>query len=203
MFFSCSASLPRRASDSPTSTLLASNMEAAPARESSLQEKDVAEPSSSKVTVSTSENQDASSSDTNTYLHGFKIAVVMLSLCLCNFLVALDTTIIATAIPVISERFHALQDVGWYVSAYFLTNCAFQLFYGKLYTLYDVKWIYMGAVAIFEIGSLICAVAPNSPVFIFGRAVAGLGGAGTFSGCKSKSPLVRPTFEISGRATIC
>ncbi|KAF1848183.1 MFS general substrate transporter, partial [Cucurbitaria berberidis CBS 394.84] len=106
----------------------------------------------------------------------------MLSLCSCNFLVALDTTIIATAIPVISERFHALQDVGWYVSAYFLTNCAFQLLYGKLYTLYPVKWIYFGAVAIFEVGSLICAVAPNSPVFIFGRAVAGVGAAGTFSG---------------------
>lgn len=37
---------------------------------------------------------------------------------------------------------------------------------------------------IFEIGSLICAVAPTSPVFIFGRAIAGLGGAGMFSGGK-------------------
>lgn len=120
----------------------------------------------------------------NTYLTGFKLAILLAALCMCNFLVALDTTIIATAIPVISEQFHALEDVGWYVSAYFLTNCAFQLLYGKLYSLYALKPIFIGAVALFEIGSLICAVAPSSPVFIFGRALAGLGGAGIFSGGK-------------------
>lgn len=35
---------------------------------------------------------------------------------------------------------------------------------------------------IFEIGSLICGVAPSSTAFIIGRAVAGIGGAGLFSG---------------------
>ena len=64
-------------------------------------------------------------SEENTYLDGYKLAVLLVALCMCNFLVALDTTIIATAIPIISQQFHALEDVGWYVSAYFLTNCAF------------------------------------------------------------------------------
>jgi MFS family permease len=36
--------------------------------------------------------------------------------------------------------------------------------------------------AIFMFGSLICAVAPNSPVFIIGRALAGLGAGGLFAG---------------------
>ena len=40
----------------------------------------------------------------------------------------------------------------------------------------------MAAMAIFEIGSLICATAPNSVALIIGRAVAGLGSAGIFSG---------------------
>lgn len=40
----------------------------------------------------------------------------------------------------------------------------------------------MITVALFEIGSVICGAAPNSIVFIVGRAIAGLGGAGIFSG---------------------
>ena len=155
-------------------------------RDASLHEKDAVQLSSSE----TPDERDASAPVTkeeeeDTYLSGYKLVVILIALCLCNFLVALDTTILATAIPVISEQFAALQDVGWYVSAYFLTNSAFQLMYGKLYTLYAVKPVYIVAMALFEIGSLICAVAPSSPVFIFGRALAGLGGAGTFSGGES------------------
>lgn len=63
-----------------------------------------------------------------------------------------------------------------------MTGCAFQLFFGRVYTLYSPKWVFIISVVFFEIGSLLCGVAPNSPVFIFGRAVAGLGSAGIFSG---------------------
>ena len=73
-------------------------------------------------------------------------------------------------------------DVGWYGSAYLLTTCAFQLFFGKLYTFFSIKWVYLGAIGIFEIGSLICGVAPTSVALIIGRAVAGIGSAGIFSG---------------------
>lgn len=93
-----------------------------------------------------------------------------------------DNTIIATAIPRITDQFHALNDVGWYGSAYLLTTCAFQLIFGKLYTFYSIKWVYMSALCLFEIGSLICGVSPNSTALIVGRAVAGLGSAGIFSG---------------------
>lgn len=93
-----------------------------------------------------------------------------------------DNTIIATAIPKITDRFKSLEDVGWYGSAYLLTQCSLTLVFGKLYTFYSVKWVYLAALAIFEIGSLICAVAPNSVTLIVGRAIAGIGGAGLFSG---------------------
>jgi len=42
--------------------------------------------------------------------------------------------------------------------------------------------VYLTALAIFEIGSLICGVAPNSTALIIGRAIAGVGAAGIFSG---------------------
>lgn len=93
-----------------------------------------------------------------------------------------DRLIIATAIPVITNHFNSLGDVGWYASAYLLTMSAFQLFIGRVYTFYNPKVVYISCVAIFELGSLICGVAPNSTTFIVGRALAGLGSAGIFSG---------------------
>ena len=65
------------------------------------------------------------------YPSGLKLAIITLALCLSIFLVALDNTIIATAIPTITNRFNSLGDVGWYGSAYLLTTCALQLFFGK------------------------------------------------------------------------
>lgn len=59
---------------------------------------------------------------------------------------------------------------------------SFQPTFGKLYTFFNLKWVYLGALALFEAGSVICAAAPNSPSFIVGRAVAGLGAAGLFCG---------------------
>ena len=63
---------------------------------------------------------------------------------LCNFLalflVALDRTIIATAVPRISDEFQALADIGWYGSAYMLTTACAQLIFGRIYKFYDMKW---------------------------------------------------------------
>ena len=52
-----------------------------------------------------------------------------------------------------------------------------------MYQNFSLKAIFLAAVSIFELGSLICGVAPNSTVFIVGRAIAGLGAGGIFSGC--------------------
>ncbi|KAG9230449.1 putative HC-toxin efflux carrier [Amylocarpus encephaloides] len=95
---------------------------------------------------------------------------------------ALDNTIIATAIPAITDQFHSLPDVGWYGSAYLLTTASFQLLFGKFYTYFSIKYVYLTAIGIFELGSLICGVAPNSTALIVGRAISGVGSAGIFSG---------------------
>ena len=85
------------------------------------------------------------------YPTGLKLTFITIALCLSVLCMALvscslevldeaylstpqDNTIIATAIPKITDEFQALGDVGWYASAYLLTTCAFQLFFGKLYT---------------------------------------------------------------------
>jgi MFS family permease len=53
---------------------------------------------------------------------------------------------------------------------------------GRIYTVYNVKWSYIALLLVFELGSVICAVAPNSTTLIVGRAVAGVGAAGLMSG---------------------
>ena len=47
---------------------------------------------------------------------GIKLIVTMFGLCMSVFCVALDNTIISTAIPRITDEFHTLKDVGWYGS---------------------------------------------------------------------------------------
>lgn len=56
--------------------------------------------------------------DESKYPRGIKLYLISLALCLAVFLVALDQTIIATAIPRITDDFHSLPDVGWYGSSY-------------------------------------------------------------------------------------
>lgn len=93
-----------------------------------------------------------------------------------------DRTIIATAVPHITNQFHSLNDVSWYASAYLLTSAATQLLWGRIYTFYSTKAIFLAAIVIFETGSALCGGAPNSVAFIVGRAIAGMGSAGIFSG---------------------
>lgn len=121
-------------------------------------------------------------SDEVEYPSGAKLAIITISLCLSVLLMALDNTIIATAIPKITDDFNSLNDVGWYGSAYLLTTCAFQLLFGKFYTFFSIKWVYLVAIGIFEVGSLVCGAAPNSVALIIGRAIAGIGSAGIFAG---------------------
>ncbi|CAI7601261.1 unnamed protein product [Penicillium glandicola] len=104
------------------------------------------------------------------------------ALCLGIFCMSLDVTIITTAIPHITDRFDSLDDVGWYGSSYLLTNCATTLAFGKFYTFYSTKWVYLSALFLFEVGSLVCGVTPTSVGLILGRCIAGLGAGGLFSG---------------------
>lgn len=122
------------------------------------------------------------SKDDSQYPSLKKTIPIMLSLYLAVFLVALDRLIISTAIPKITDEFHDVGDVGWFASSYLLTQAAFQLVMGRLSTFYSPKWVFLVSILIFEIGSTICGAAPNSTAFIIGRAVAGLGSAGIFSG---------------------
>jgi len=78
-----------------------------------------------------------------------------------------------------------------------MTFGAAQTSAGKIYKYYNLKWSLLTSMLIFEVGSLVCGVAPNSKVLVVGRAIAGLGGAGLSVGGTSivsftVSPAKRP-----------
>jgi MFS family permease len=111
-----------------------------------------------------------------------------------------DKTILATAVPRITDAFNSLSDIGWYGSSYMLTLCAFQLLWGRIYTFWSPKPVFLAAILIFEIGSAVCGAAPSSVAFIVGRSIAGLGSAGIMNGAiiitMHTVPLAkRPLFQ--------
>lgn len=111
-----------------------------------------------------------------------KRSIIIAALCLGTLLDAIDITIIGVAIPNISTSFHALDDLGWYGSAYLICLTALQPSFGVTYKLFNLKRTYLCSVLLFEIGSVLSASAPNSLAFILGHAICGCGGPGILQG---------------------
>ncbi|OKL59586.1 hypothetical protein UA08_05354 [Talaromyces atroroseus] len=107
-----------------------------------------------------------------------KVMPAMLAVSLVFFLVALDRTIIGTAIPTISSQFNSFADISWYESGFLLPICASQLSFGLIYQYYSTKWVLLVLTALFELGSIISAAAPSSNAFIVGRVISGMGAVG-------------------------
>ena len=154
---------------------------------------------SSDITSNMDEKTTDDATTETDYPSGMKLALIILALALSIFLMALDLTIIATAIPKITSEFHGLKDVSWYSAAFFMTIGGFQSAWGKAYKYFNLKITFLVSIFIFELGSLICGVAPNSTTLIVGRAIAGLGAGGIGSGCYtiiafSAGPKNRPMF---------
>jgi len=108
----------------------------------------------------------------------FQTTVIVLALASGLFLAALDMTIITTAIPTISAQFDSPLGYTWIGSAYLLANAAVVPFWGKISDIWGRKPIILVAVAIFWVGSLLCALSVNMGMLIGSRAVQGAGGGG-------------------------
>ncbi|KAK7749625.1 hypothetical protein SLS53_000203 [Cytospora paraplurivora] len=132
--------------------------------------------------VAVAEKPQSDETNPEEYPAGWSLFVMVVALVLSVFLINLDMTIVATAIPRITDEFHGLGDVSWYSSAFFMTTAGFQSAWGKVYKYFPLKTTYLTSLFIFELGSLICGVAPNSTTLIVGRAIAGVGAGGFGTG---------------------
>ncbi|KAF4500691.1 DHA14-like major facilitator efflux transporter (MFS transporter) [Fusarium agapanthi] len=103
--------------------------------------------------------------------------LVVLSLCLTLFLCALDTTILATALPTIGQELHvSAREYAWIGSSYTLSTTAVTPVWAKVSDIVGRKVSMMTSTGLFMAGSLICALASSSGMLIGGRTIQGLGG---------------------------
>jgi MFS family permease len=107
------------------------------------------------------------------------------------------------AVPQITNEFRSLSNVGWYGAAYQLASGALQPLTGKLYVNFKNKWVFISFFALFELGSLICGVAPSSNVLIVGRAIQGMGTAGLQNGAFTIISAAVPLVQRPGLIGAC
>ncbi|KAL8883644.1 MAG: hypothetical protein Q9192_007065 [Flavoplaca navasiana] len=108
----------------------------------------------------------------------FRITAILLALSLSLFISALDTTIVATAIPTISADLHAASGYLWIGGAYILAAAAGAPLWAKLSDIWGRKPILLAAVAWFAGSSILCARAKTIEMLIIGRAFQGTAGGG-------------------------
>lgn len=102
--------------------------------------------------------------------------VIMFSVMASLFLVALDQTIIATALGKIVEEFNAFSSLSLIVTSYLLTTTVTVPIAGKLSDLFGRRNVLLTGVAVFALGSLLSGVAGSIEQLVWYRALQGIGG---------------------------
>lgn len=104
-------------------------------------------------------------------LRPFVIVAVMASM----FMVAIEATIVSTAMPQIVAELGGLPLYSWVFSSFLLTQTAMTVVFGKLADLYGRKPIMLAGIGIFLIGSILAGFAWSMPAMIVFRLIQGIG----------------------------
>jgi EmrB/QacA subfamily drug resistance transporter len=97
---------------------------------------------------------------------------------LATLLAALDQTVVATALPQIVTDLHGFRDLSWVVSSFLVAATVTVPLYGKLSDLYGRRRMFVVAISIFLLGSLLCGAAQSMGQLIAFRALQGVGAGG-------------------------
>ena len=106
------------------------------------------------------------------------VLLVFAGLMVTMLLASLDETIFSTALPTIVGELHGVDQMLWVTTAYILASTIMLPVYGKLGDLIGRKGLFIGAISIFIVGSILGGMATDMTGLIIGRAVQGLGGGG-------------------------
>jgi EmrB/QacA subfamily drug resistance transporter len=104
---------------------------------------------------------------------------VLAAVMLTTALVAVDSTIVATAVPSIVQDIGGFTEFPWLFSVYLLAQAVSVPVYGKLSDLFGRKPIVLFGIGLFLLGSVMCGIAWSMPVLIAFRVVQGLGAGAT------------------------
>lgn len=80
------------------------------------------------------------------------------------------------------ETFEDIQNLPWIGIGFPMASVAVILVIGQLYGMFNIKFLILSSIFIFEVGSAICGAAPSSAALVVGRVIAGIGGAGLYLG---------------------
>src|SRR4051794_1187837 len=105
------------------------------------------------------------------------VAGLMLAL----FLVALDQTVVGTALPRIVADLEGFEQYAWVTTAYLLASTSMIPVIGKLGDIYGRKWFILAGICIFLVGSALCGMAWGMTELIIFRGIQGLGAGFIFS----------------------
>jgi EmrB/QacA subfamily drug resistance transporter len=124
-----------------------------------------------------------------------RVVVVFAGLMLVMLLSALDSTIVATALPTIVSELGGLERLAWVVTAYLLAQTVVTPLYGKLGDLYGRKKVLQLAIVVFLVGSALCGASRSMVQLIVFRAIQGIGGGGLVVGTQAAIGDVVPPRE--------
>src|SRR4051812_25337096 len=99
-------------------------------------------------------------------------------LCTAQFVVVLDATIVAIALPAIQRSLRMeTADLQWVLSAYTLAFAGFLILAGRLADLHGRRRVFIAGLALFTASSLVCGLSRSAAVLLAARTVQGLGAA--------------------------
>jgi len=107
-----------------------------------------------------------------------RIILVTVGIMLSLFLASMESTVVATAMPTIVGQLGGLENYSWVFSAFMLTSTTTVPLYGKLSDIYGRRKLYVFAMALFLIGSVLCGMATTLTHLILARALQGIGAGG-------------------------
>ncbi len=104
--------------------------------------------------------------------------LALVTVCLAQLMIVLDTTIVNVALPTIQRDLHFTQgNLTWVINAFLVTFGSFLLLAGRLGDLIGRKRVFLTGVVVFTAASLLCGVAPSQGVLIAARFIQGIGAA--------------------------
>ncbi len=102
--------------------------------------------------------------------------LAMLGIGFVNALVALDQTVVSTALPSIVADLKGADYFAWIASIYLLASVVSVPIFGRLGDYFGRKSFVIAAITTFTVASALCGLAPNAQVLVFARALQGIGG---------------------------
>lgn len=127
-------------------------------------------------------NDKTSTRDNVRKITGFRWVLLCSAIYATALLYGLDTTIAADVQSAVIESFDNISQLAWLGAGFTLGSVAVILPYGALYSQFSLKYLYIGGIILFEVGSTLCGASPSMGALIVGRVIAGMGGTGLYLG---------------------